>query len=212
MNQKNDAGNLLPIRESNGTQTVDARQLHEFLSIGRDFSNWIKGRINQYGFEENEDYVAYCYDLNGNLLTSKLAKMGEFDNQPVRVEYEITIDMGKELAMLERSQKGRAVRKYFIAAENKLRQILQPIGGVHPLVHGGKVGYPRRELFIASGYSPNSGSISRLKEKYGTDHFFTIGRIACVSAEFAKLRYEQGKIRQLIIDFTTNNKAIEGGR
>ncbi|MDX9703912.1 MAG: antA/AntB antirepressor family protein [Candidatus Auribacterota bacterium] len=209
MNSKNEIGSLLPIHESNGAQTVDARQLHEFLTVKTRFNDWVVRRISEYGFEENEDYVPHYYDLQGNLLIDKLLKNEYFDNQPIRVEYEITIDMAKEMAMLEKSKKGRMVRKYFIAAENKLRQILQPVSGVHPIIHSGQVGYPRRELLIASGYSPNSGTISRLKKLFPND-FFMIGRTACVSADFARLRAEQGRVRQLEFEFREKHKAIGG--
>lgn len=42
---------------NSNTETVHARKLHEFLGVGRDYSNWIKARIKQYGFIENEDYI-----------------------------------------------------------------------------------------------------------------------------------------------------------
>jgi hypothetical protein len=77
------------------------------------------------------------------------------------------------------------------------------IGGVLPVVCGGKVGYPRKELLIAAGYSPRGGRVNALKKKY-PDHFFTLFRTACISAEFAKLRYEQGRVRQLAIRFYAN--------
>ena len=38
-------------------ETVNARELHSFLKVGRDYTNWIKGRIEKYGFVENQDYV-----------------------------------------------------------------------------------------------------------------------------------------------------------
>ncbi len=41
-------------------QMCDARALHEFLGVGKDFSNWIKGRIKKYGFVEGEDFVISC--------------------------------------------------------------------------------------------------------------------------------------------------------
>jgi hypothetical protein len=86
--------------------------------------------------------------------------------------------------------------------------IFEPIGGVLPIFYNGKVGYPRKELLIAAGYSPDSGMVSALKKKY-PDHFFTLFRTACISAEFAKLRYEQGKVRQLEIQFYANRRISE---
>ncbi len=99
------------------SQMVDARVLHTFLEVKRDFSNWIKGRINEYGFAENEDYL--------------LAKSGEQVphqgglRSVIRVDYFLTIDMAKELAMVERTAKGRQARRYFLDCERQLRQMQQ---------------------------------------------------------------------------------------
>lgn len=41
-------------------QTVNARELHEYLEVGKDYSNWIKDRIEQYKFNENEDFVFFA--------------------------------------------------------------------------------------------------------------------------------------------------------
>ena len=43
----------------NAVETVNARELHEFLEVGRDFSNWIKDRISKYEFVENQDFVRF---------------------------------------------------------------------------------------------------------------------------------------------------------
>lgn len=90
------------------TQLVDARLLHQFLEVGKDFSNWIKLRIRQYGFVENQDYL--------------LAQTGEQlpSGTKWRSDYLLTLDMAKELAMVERTPKGRQARRYFIDCEKAL--------------------------------------------------------------------------------------------
>ncbi|WP_410742676.1 antA/AntB antirepressor family protein [Citrobacter freundii] len=104
---------IIPITQGNIgnhiTPMVSAKRLHAFLGVGRDFTNWIKGRISQYGFAENTDYVVY-------------ANSGEnpLGGRPT-VDYLITIDMGKELAMVERNEKGRQVRRYFITCEQQAK-------------------------------------------------------------------------------------------
>lgn len=106
-------------------QLIDARLLHQFLEVGRDFTNWIKGRINEYGFEAGKDY--------------SLAKSGE---QPphlggrrtvLRTDYLLTLDMAKELAMVERSPRGRQARRYFIECERQLKAMSYQ-GTVAPVV------------------------------------------------------------------------------
>lgn len=88
---------------------VNARDLHDFLGVGRDFSNWIKSRISEYQFTANLDYVEF---------TPKLAKTSFFGGRP-KTEYHISLDMAKELAMVERNAKGRQARRYFIAMEKR---------------------------------------------------------------------------------------------
>ena len=57
---------LIKIKNDNGKQLVSARELHEFLEVGRDFTTWIKGRISKYDFIENEDFtVVESFHQNG---------------------------------------------------------------------------------------------------------------------------------------------------
>ena len=94
------------------TQLVDARLLHDFLGVGKDFSSWIKLRIRQYGFVENQDY----------LLTQtgeQVSHQGGWRTVD-RVDYLLTLDMARELAMVERTPKGRQARRYFIDCEKAL--------------------------------------------------------------------------------------------
>uniref|UniRef100_UPI001ABA90A2 antA/AntB antirepressor family protein n=1 Tax=Bartonella henselae TaxID=38323 RepID=UPI001ABA90A2 len=90
-------------------QTVNARELHTFLAIGKRFATWITNRINQYAFEEGKDYI----------LT--LPKIGKRKNV-ISKEYHLTLDMAKELSMVENNKKGREARLYFIECERWLKQ------------------------------------------------------------------------------------------
>ncbi len=93
----------------NNEQIVSARELHEFLEIGRDFSNWFKDRVEKYSFEEGEDYSPI------------LANSTKSAPRPKK-EYMIKMDTAKELAMVENNEKGRQARKYFIQCEKKLKE------------------------------------------------------------------------------------------
>lgn len=95
--------------------TVNARDLHNFLEVGRDFSNWIKNRINQYKFEENQDFILIRQNGRTN------GKGGDRRS----LDYYLTLDMAKELAMVERNEKGRQARRYFIECEKKLKEQVQ---------------------------------------------------------------------------------------
>ena len=98
---------LIKITEKEGQQLVSARELHEFLEITERFSSWFE-RYCKYGFEENLDYT-------GCKVFNILAKQELQD-------YAMTIDMAKEFSMLQRSEKGKQARQYFINCEKKLKE------------------------------------------------------------------------------------------
>jgi len=87
---------------------VDARALHRFLEVEARFNDWIARRVSEYGFQEGEDFYSVLSKSSGG--------------RPGR-EYRITLDMGKELAMVERNDKGRQARRYFIECEKRLAQV-----------------------------------------------------------------------------------------
>lgn len=88
--------------------TVDARELHKQLGCTTRFNDWIRRNIETYHFIEDQDYCA-----TQNRVADKSWLPGGN-----RIDYHLTLDMAKELAMVERSEKGRQIRRYFIEAEN----------------------------------------------------------------------------------------------
>lgn len=106
--------NLINVTQSVNGMTVDGRELHEFLEVGRDFTTWIQERIGKYGFVEGEDYSPVS------------GRTSENGGRP-RTDYELSIEMAKELCMVENNEKGRQARKYFIECERRLKNtIIQP--------------------------------------------------------------------------------------
>lgn len=99
---------LIPVNQSQVgddlVQTVNARELHEFLGVGKVFAAWIQDRIQQYEFVEGVDYVV------------TVSKTGIRKNVTQK-DYFITLDMAKELSMVERNAKGKQARQYFIQCE-----------------------------------------------------------------------------------------------
>lgn len=91
-------------------QLCDARALHTFMQVRRDFSNWIKGRIRKFGFVAGEDYISIS-------RSPELAS----GNRGASIDYHLTIDMAKELAMVENNEQGRAARRYFIECERQVQ-------------------------------------------------------------------------------------------
>lgn len=104
---------LIKITEQNGQQVVSARELHAFLESKRDFSTWIKDRIEKYGFIENQDF---------ELLHNFGEQTGRGGHN--KIEYALTMDTAKELAMVEGNEKGKQARRYFIECEKRVKQAL----------------------------------------------------------------------------------------
>ena len=86
-------------------QTVNARELHAFLESKQEFSNWIKNRIEDYGFFRRRG------------LFDKFIKNPKADRALTNF---LSLDMAKELSMVERNAQGKQARQYFIDCEKRL--------------------------------------------------------------------------------------------
>lgn len=105
---------------------VSARELHKWLGVGRDFSNWIKDRIKKYDFIENLDYFMAIAKFGDGLNVQSKGKIVDAKTgQVLPKEYVISVDMAKELAMVENSEIGKKVRKYFIRVESDFKKVMQ---------------------------------------------------------------------------------------
>ncbi|EPC5604594.1 antA/AntB antirepressor family protein [Edwardsiella piscicida] len=96
------------------TNVVSGTSLHKALGVATRMTDWIKRRIGEYGFKEGLDYIIVENLRSPNLSSSK-------SRQQISHEYLTTLDMAKELAMVERSEQGRAIRRYFIQCEEALQ-------------------------------------------------------------------------------------------
>lgn len=110
---------LIKITEQNGKKAVSARELHSFLESKRDFSNWIKDRIEKYGFIENQDY---------ELLNNFGEQSGRGGHN--KIEYALSIDCAKEISMVEGNEKGKQARRYFIECEKKAQNPIMSLSRI----------------------------------------------------------------------------------
>lgn len=95
---------LIKITEQNGSQVVSARELHIFLEVETPFRKWIDRMFN-YGFEENLDFTRVDKNVRGNEAK----------------EFALTLDCAKEISMIQRNDKGKQARKYFIEVEKQFK-------------------------------------------------------------------------------------------
>lgn len=107
-------GELIVINQQRiGNETVEsvnARNVHSFLGINKDFSNWIKNQIRRADLEEEKDWV-------------KLALKGELGQQII--DYYLTLDAAKHIAMMSRSPRGKELRQYFIDYEKNAKKLFR---------------------------------------------------------------------------------------
>ena len=102
---------LINVKNKEGKLLVSGKELHDKLGIKVHLSTWFK-RMCEYGFEENIDFsILKSGNPNGGI-----AKIDD---------YIITIDMAKEICMIQRSDIGKEFRKYFIECEKQLKEVVQ---------------------------------------------------------------------------------------
>lgn len=116
---------LVPVYETSmGERVVYGTELHNVLEVKSKFADWVKNRFNDCEAAENEDYETF----------SKILEKGR-----PSIDYIIKLDTAKEMAMLERNEKGKQVRRYFIRVEKKYKESkipVSPSGQIHLLAQG----------------------------------------------------------------------------
>ena len=102
--RKENMNELLKINTTDSERiTVSARDLHEALEVKTQFKDWFP-RMCEYGFEDGKDFCSFLSESTGGRPSQ---------------DAQITVDMAKEIAMLQRTEKGKEVRKYFIQVEKE---------------------------------------------------------------------------------------------
>ncbi|MDK8716995.1 antA/AntB antirepressor family protein [Corynebacterium pseudodiphtheriticum] len=102
---------LIPVHTNpDGGNVVMGRDLHEFLEVRRDYTSWFK-QMTDYGFSAGQDF------LNNSVQNSNRGRPKQ--------DHIITLDMAKEISMIQRTERGKQARQYFIECERRMKQ-LQP--------------------------------------------------------------------------------------
>ncbi len=166
---------LIAITKQKGIQLVDARELHRRLKVQTSFNHWFNRRVLEYNFDENKDY------FTENQLLDKNDK--KYPHRP-RTEYFLTIDMAKEIAMVERTEVGKEIRNYFIEME-KIAQ--QSIIKMPPSLNVyGKEAFPYIEWLLLHQYSVTSGQYHRRIKKHPQQFYRTAEGKWYINREFAE--------------------------
>ena len=152
----------------NHEPVVSGRQLHEALYVKTRYNDWFN-RMTEYGFIENQDYLA--------ITQKRVTAQGNSTNQ---VDHIIKLDMAKEIAMIQRTERGKQVRQYFIQVEKDFnspekimaRALLMADKKVHQLE--AKIEADRPKVLFAEAVSASHtsilvGELAKLLKQNGVD-------------------------------------------
>lgn len=95
----------------NGEQLVSGRELHEFLEVGTPYKKWFD-RMTEYGFTENVDF---------SVMDKNVCDETAFGGTRKITDHAMTLDMAKEISMIQRTEKGKQARQYFIEVEKQYK-------------------------------------------------------------------------------------------
>jgi phage anti-repressor protein len=187
MEKKIETGLLV---QSNNEMLVDARLLHRKLQVSTKFTVWIQRRIIEFGFESNKDFFPIMGKTKGGRKPD---------------EYHLTVDMAKELAMLERNETGRGIRRYFIAAEKEARlhtlghtalpgAVVKSFARLAATINGRRL-YPYRNLLLHIGTSTGGNAYKRCR--LYPNHFVEFNGMMYCTEEMAGLIYAGRQVTKL---------------
>lgn len=104
---------LIPIiTNENNEQLVSGRELHEFLKIRTTYTRWFE-RMAEYGFTENVDFTVIAKNVRDETAFGGTRKL---------IDHAMKLDMAKEISMIQRTEKGKQARQYFIEVEKRSKQ------------------------------------------------------------------------------------------
>lgn len=146
----------------------NARDLHTFLEVGKRFASWITERIEQYGFVINQDYIA-------------ISQNREIGHGRGKIDYHLTLDTAKETAMVERNEKGRQIRRYFIECEKELHKRQQQ---ALPAPTGTPIQLPRGIYCYPNNRNPYQAYVRLEGKKTFVGSFRTIKEALDAQADF----------------------------
>jgi anti-repressor protein len=195
---------LIPIYQGeNDDRLVDARELHEFLESKDTFSNWVTDKIRQAQLDENTDYIYF---------TGENPEKGRPSKQVL-----FTMDAAKHVAMLQSTEKGKQVRKYFIEIEKKSRNPLGHISRKDALRLALEAEERAEKLQLANEYLQRETKLLAPKAE-GYDTFLSTESSILLGtfAKVVKLKDDKGReigrnslfkiLREMGILFGSNNE------
>jgi len=176
---------LIPLIVEGENILVDARILHMRLDVKTRFDTWIQRRIEEYGFENGKDFCTNLFKSTGGRRAT---------------EYILTMDMAKELAMVEQNETGRTVRRYFIEIE---KQCIGWVGYMLPRLEkdidlfGERLGYNYLQLLKSVELKTDSGAANSRKYRNPQEFWKNQSGITFVSEAYSKNIISYAAVKKL---------------
>lgn len=103
---------LVPVqKQKDGSVVVSGRDLHEFLEVQTPYTKWLN-RMSEYGFDENVDFAVIDKIVHDDTAFGGSRKI---------TDHVMTLDMAKEISMIQRTERGKQARQYFIEVEKRYK-------------------------------------------------------------------------------------------
>ena len=186
---------LIPLHpqtiNGNAVETVSARELHTFVESKRQFADWIRNRIEKYGFVENVDYVTFSQNCE--------------KGRPSQ-EYFITLDMAKQLAMVENNEKGMQVRKYFIECEKQLNAQQSQLPTTYLEALEALLASEKAKLTLEQQASINAPKVAHYDRVVARTNLVNATHVA------SKLKLSAVKLNRHLCELGVYNQAVKRGK
>ena len=201
---------LIPLHsqtiDGNAVETVNARELHAFLEVRSKFADWIKNRISEYDFTVNQDFTTVSKNLeNGGRSIVRFHKKMEANNATL-IEYHITLDMAKELSMVERNEQGKQARKYFIECEKRLQATAPRLPTTYLEALEALLASEKEKLTLEQQASINAPKVAHYDRVVARTNLVNATHVA------SKLKLSAVKLNRHLCELGVYNQAVKRGK